>query len=82
MQNDTEVISNGQVCTEVDTFITLNISTETEKWRGPNTPQRVELRPCFGVTRDLIVIGELGEKIRLPSRSSRSSTMMPCANPE
>ena len=40
---------NGQVCTEVDTFITLNISTETEKGRGSKylPPQRVELKTFF-----------------------------------
>ena len=63
----------------MDTFITLNISTETEKGRGPKypPPQRVELKIFLCVTRDLIE--ELGEKLRLPSGSSRSSTIMPCA---
>ena len=67
---------------EVDTFITLNIPTDTKKGLGqkiptPSPSQRVELKTFFCVTRDLIE--ELGKTNRLPSRSSRSSTIIPCA---
>ena len=37
--------------------------------KSPPPPQRVELKTCFGDTRDLIL--ELGEYIYLPFRSSR-----------
>ena len=67
---------------EVDTFITLNIPTDTKKGLGqkippPPPPNELSLRLFFCVTRDLIE--ELGKTNRLPSRSSRSSTIIPCA---
>ena len=34
VRNDTKVIQIGHVCTEVDIFITLNISTDTKQGRG------------------------------------------------
>ena len=56
--NDTKVIQIDQVCTELDTFITLNISTDTKKsdsQKYPPPPTRYEwsLILFVVVTRDL-----------------------------
>ena len=55
--NDTKVIQIDQVCTELDTFITLNISTEksnSQKYPPPPTRYEWSLRLFVVVTRDLI----------------------------
>ena len=40
VRNDIKVIKICHVCTEVNTFITLNISTDTKKGCGPKIPPK------------------------------------------